>query len=107
MRNGPPTTETLALPLNPDVKVYRENEGWTGPHKLISTNRETCVINMPHGPTEFRSVVVKPHYTNDDSSEPSKISNNEFQIKQSKQCALDNTEVKNTQRVEPKSADIF
>ncbi|KAI0994279.1 hypothetical protein K3495_g13903, partial [Podosphaera aphanis] len=62
-RNGPSSTETLALPLQSDVRVYRENKGWTGPYKLISINGETCMIDMPHGPTPFRSVVVKPYYT--------------------------------------------
>jgi len=61
MRNGPSTMATLDLPLLSDVRVYRENNGWKGPFKLISTDGETCTIEMPHGPTNFRSTAVKPY----------------------------------------------
>ena len=62
MRNGPNTTPVLNLPLQSDVLVYRENDGWTGPFKLIAMDGETCVIDMPYGQSRFRSTVVKPYY---------------------------------------------
>lgn len=62
MRNGPNTLETIKLPLQADVRVYREKEGWTGPYKLIATDEQTCTVQMPYGPTSFRSTVVKPYY---------------------------------------------
>ena len=62
MRNGPSTKATLNLPLQSDVRVWREKDGWTGPFKLLATDGETCTIDMPHGPTNFRSTVVKPYY---------------------------------------------
>ncbi|KAG5949882.1 hypothetical protein E4U58_001873, partial [Claviceps cyperi] len=34
---------------------------WSGPHKLLSIDGETCVLDMPKGPTKFRSTVVRPY----------------------------------------------
>jgi hypothetical protein len=60
-RNSPNTKNTLDLPLQLNVRVGREKEGWTGPYKLIATEEETCTIDMPRGPAKFRSTVVKPY----------------------------------------------
>ncbi len=69
MRNGPNTKPTLDLPINSDVRVWREKGGWKGPYKLLATNGETCTVAMPHGPTNFRSTVVKPYYTEEASED--------------------------------------
>jgi hypothetical protein len=63
MRNGPNTKITLDLPLQSDVRVWREKEGWKGPYKLIAIDGETCTVDMPRGPAKFRSTVVKPYLT--------------------------------------------
>jgi hypothetical protein len=63
MRNGPDTKNTLDLPLQSDVRVWREKEGWTGPYKLIATEGETCTIDMSQGPVKFQSTVVRPYFT--------------------------------------------
>ncbi len=68
MRNGPNTYKLHELPLQSNVLVYREKNGWNGPYKLIAINGETCTIQMPYGPTDFRSTVVKPYYTDESSS---------------------------------------
>ena len=62
MRNGPSTLTTLNLPLQSEVRVWREKDGWQGPYKLLAIDGETCTIDMPRGPTNFRSTVVKPFY---------------------------------------------
>lgn len=67
-RNGPIVNHLHDLPLNSDVLVYREgNAGrsgeWTGPFKLLGIENETCKIDLPRGPTDFRSTVVKPYLT--------------------------------------------
>jgi hypothetical protein len=62
MKNGPNTASILNLPLQSDVRVWRERRGWMGPYKLLDIDRETCTIDMPYGPTKFRSTVVKPFY---------------------------------------------
>jgi len=46
--------------------VWREKGGWSGPHKLIAIDGQTCTIQMPHGPTQFRSTVVKPYYSEEE-----------------------------------------
>ena len=63
MRNGPDTTPTKLLPLRSYVKVWREANGWTGPYRLLDMNDESCTIEMPRGPAQFRSTVVKPYRT--------------------------------------------
>jgi hypothetical protein len=62
MRNGPNITTTLDLPLQSDVRVWREKGGWKGPYKLLAVDGETCTVDMPHGPTNFRSTIVKPYH---------------------------------------------
>jgi hypothetical protein len=68
MRNGPNTYKLHELPLQSNVLVYREKNGWNGPYKLIAINGETCTIQMPYGPADFRSTAVKPYYTDESSS---------------------------------------
>ncbi len=73
MRNRPDTSATTRLPLQSDVLVWREREGWQGPHKLLAIDGETCTLGMPYGPTKFRSVVVKPYYRGEHSTEEQQI----------------------------------
>ncbi|KAI0991310.1 hypothetical protein K3495_g16877, partial [Podosphaera aphanis] len=60
-RNGPRSDKIHNLPLNSDVLVWRENDNWTGPHKLLWISDETCKVQLPSGPTSFRTTVVKPY----------------------------------------------
>jgi hypothetical protein len=64
-RNGPNTSAIHNTPLNSDVLVWREgNTGqsgkWTRPFKLLRIDRETCRVQLPRSPVEFRTTVVKP-----------------------------------------------
>ena len=75
MRNGPSTTAIHDLPLNSQVLVWREgNAGqtgkWSGPYTLIAIQGETCVVDLPHGQTSFRTTVVKPYLTDDAVNDP-------------------------------------
>ena len=70
-RNGPNTESIHDLPLNSPVLVWREPGAWTGPFSLIGMDNETCTVQLPHGPTAFRSTVVKPFYHSYDDSMPS------------------------------------
>ena len=69
MRNGPNTKNTLDLPVQSNVRVWREKDGWKGPFKLLHTDGETCTVNMPYGPANFRSTVVKPYLTGKNKGE--------------------------------------
>jgi polyhydroxyalkanoate synthesis regulator phasin len=59
-RNGPTTSEVLNLPLQSDVRVWREKKKWQGPFKLLAIEGEECIVQTASGPTRFRSTVVKP-----------------------------------------------
>jgi hypothetical protein len=65
-RNGPSVDAIHDLPLNSNVLVWREgNTGqsgkWTGPFKPLGITGETCQLQLPSGPTPFRTTVVKPY----------------------------------------------
>ena len=67
MRNGPDTLPVTTLPIQSEVIVWREKAengrpGWTGPYKLLAVDEQTCTIDMPSGPTNFRSTTVRPYY---------------------------------------------
>ncbi|KAI1006957.1 hypothetical protein K3495_g1266 [Podosphaera aphanis] len=65
MRNGPDVSKTLQLSPNDDVLVWREKDNWTGPFKILAIDGNKCTVDLPHGPTEFRSTAVKPYHTDD------------------------------------------
>jgi hypothetical protein len=44
MRNGPSICKIHDLPLQSDMLVYREKDGWNGPYKLIAVSGETCTV---------------------------------------------------------------
>lgn len=79
------------MPINSKVLVWRENQGWTGPHTLISIDGQTCTIQLQNGPRQFRTTVVKPFLeensidqhnhndANDNSFQPSSPKNDENQ----------------------------
>jgi hypothetical protein len=64
-RNGPDTTDMLALPLQSEVLVWRESDGWNGPYKVASIDGHNVTVDMVNGPATFRSTVVKPYYRPD------------------------------------------
>ncbi|KAF1939129.1 hypothetical protein EJ02DRAFT_457279, partial [Clathrospora elynae] len=64
-RNGPDTADVLALPLQSEVLVWRESDGWNGLYKVASIDGHNVTVDMVNGPTTFRSTVVKPYYRPD------------------------------------------
>ncbi|KAF1970758.1 hypothetical protein BU23DRAFT_581893 [Bimuria novae-zelandiae CBS 107.79] len=60
--NGPATEDVLALPLQSEVLVWRESDGWNGPYKVRSIDGHNVTVDMVNGPSTFRSIVVKPYY---------------------------------------------
>jgi hypothetical protein len=61
-RNGPDTSRTTHLPLQAQVRVWREKGGWQGPYTLVGIEGESCTIVTERGPQIFRSTVVKPYF---------------------------------------------
>ena len=50
------------LPLNSKVLIWRESGSWNGPYRLLAVEDETCCVQLPSGPTSFRSTSVKPYF---------------------------------------------
>jgi transposase InsO family protein len=61
-RNGPTTANLLSLPLQSEVMVWREREGWQGPYKVAAIHGHDITIDIANRPVTFRSTVVKPYY---------------------------------------------
>ncbi|KAH0425958.1 polyprotein [Colletotrichum camelliae] len=66
-RNGPDVTPLHQLPLNSNVRVWREKSGWEGPFRIIAADGETYKVETPRGIKTFRSTTVKPYYTDPDA----------------------------------------
>ena len=65
--NGPSTATVHGLPINSPVLVYREgnvgqSEEWKRPYNLLSIQGKSVIIELPHGPTKFRSTSIKPYF---------------------------------------------
>ena len=50
------------LPLNFKVLIWHKSGKWTGPYRLLAIENKTCCIQLPSGPTSFRSTSVKPYF---------------------------------------------
>lgn len=64
-KNGPDVAPIHDVPLGGKVWVWRETGNWTGPYTLIEMRGEDCIVNLPSGPTKFRSTSCKPYYAYD------------------------------------------
>ena len=65
--NRPNTTLVHDLPLNSEVLIWRESGNWNGPYRLLAIENETCCVQLPSGPTSFRSTTVKPYFRSEDT----------------------------------------
>ena len=62
-RNGPNISQIHDSPIGSLVLVWRiHQKKWTGPYKLLAIKDETCTVELPSGPTEFRTTIVKPFF---------------------------------------------
>jgi hypothetical protein len=61
-RNGPNADDVLTAPLQTKMLVWREKDGWQGPFSLVSVSNNDVVLDLPNGPTKFRSTSVKRYY---------------------------------------------
>jgi len=61
-RNRPDMTSVYDLPLNSEVLIWRESGNWTRPYRLLAVENVTCCIQLPSGPTSFRSISIKPYF---------------------------------------------
>ena len=67
-RNGPDeiVAKVLEPPIQNNVKAWRENKGWTGPHTLIAlnTDRTAVIVDVDVRQATFRITSVQPYYRN-------------------------------------------
>ncbi|XP_044721979.1 polyprotein [Hirsutella rhossiliensis] len=61
-RNGPNVERAAELPLQSEVLVWREADGWTGPWIVIGNNGHEITINHVNGPRNFRITAVKKYH---------------------------------------------
>ncbi|KAL4403389.1 hypothetical protein CABS03_15260 [Colletotrichum abscissum] len=63
-RNGPDIGANLDMPLNSDVRVWREiTQQWAGPYKLISVDGRSCVVARDRDqPLEVSITAVRPYH---------------------------------------------
>jgi len=59
-------TAIYNLPLNSLVLIWRKGPisqfgYWSGPYSLLSIENKTYIVQFPHRPTNFCSMVVKPY----------------------------------------------
>ncbi|KAF1935267.1 hypothetical protein EJ02DRAFT_507147 [Clathrospora elynae] len=62
LRRAAAERTVLSLPLQSEVMVWREKNGWQGPYKIINMKDHDVTVDMVNGPITFRSTVVKPYY---------------------------------------------
>ena len=41
---------------------------WDGPYDLLTIEGETCMVNLPNGPTAFQTTVMKPYLQADQTN---------------------------------------
>ena len=71
IRNGPDIASTLALPLDSDVLVWRENEPyWSGLYKLVAINGYTYKVQVNNKVVDFRITSVRPYRRDDKEKLP-------------------------------------
>jgi hypothetical protein len=80
IRNGPEVTDTINLPLQNKIRVWREKHGWQGLYKIITIDGYNITLDIINRPTIFRSTVIRPYHRDpnkDDLAIPQFDQNNE------------------------------
>jgi hypothetical protein len=64
IRNGldPAAYSPMNLPLQNEVRVWRENGDWQGPFRVIAHDGQKVTLELPNGPVIFRSTMVAPYH---------------------------------------------
>ncbi|KAI0996164.1 hypothetical protein K3495_g12016 [Podosphaera aphanis] len=100
LRNGPQTNQIHSAAVGSQVLVWRiHQKKWTGPFQLLSVEGNTCTVNLPTGPTNFRSTVVKPFLQQ--NSENNDTPELPVQIDNSAQNSIDTANYPDNQHPQP------
>jgi hypothetical protein len=67
-RNGPDSVaySPMDLPLQSEVRVWRENGGWQGPFRVVAHNGQNVTLELPNGPATFRFTMVALYHRSSD-----------------------------------------
>jgi hypothetical protein len=65
-RPNPAAYSPINLPLQNEVRVWRENGGWQGPFRVIAHDGQNVTLELPNGPATFRSTMIAPYYRSSD-----------------------------------------
>jgi hypothetical protein len=59
-RNGPDPAaySPIDLPLQNEMRVWRENKGWQGPFRIVAHDGQNVTLELFNGPTTFQSTMV-------------------------------------------------
>jgi hypothetical protein len=62
--NGPDpaTYSPMDLPLQNEIRVWRENGGWQGSFRVIAHNGQNVTLKLPNSPATFRFTMVAPYH---------------------------------------------
>jgi hypothetical protein len=60
IRNGPDPAaySPMDLPLQSEMRVWRENGGWQGPFRVVAHDGQNVTLELPNGPAIFRFTMV-------------------------------------------------
>ncbi len=77
-RNGSLTAAVHGLPINSPVLVYRKRNvsqlgEWKGPYNLLNIQGKSVIIELPHGPTKFRSISIKLYFIDNQRPVPDSL----------------------------------
>jgi hypothetical protein len=66
-RNGPDPAarDPIKLPLQSEMRVWRENKGWQGPYKMLAYEGHNVILKLPNGSTSFRLIMIAPYFRGD------------------------------------------
>jgi hypothetical protein len=56
----------MDLPLQSEMRVWRENGGWQGSFRVITHDGQNVILDLPNGPATFRSTMVAPYHRSSD-----------------------------------------
>jgi hypothetical protein len=71
-RNGPFVAKIKQLPLQNEIRIWRESGGWTGSHRLLAyaDDDNACIVEINGKSVIFRIIIVKSYYRDEHIIKP-------------------------------------
>jgi hypothetical protein len=58
----------IDLPLQNEMRVWRENGGWQGSFRVVAHNGQNVILELSNGPATFRFMMVASYYRSFDQN---------------------------------------